>query len=146
MVKLPKYISSKKGSLHYQRAIPTKLHAVSKAKFYYFALGLNQHDSATKIYKAAKRAARGFELRCQMLENLSLESIPESELDMLFMEIIRRSVAKTGLYEYEKSIFKGPFKFSIQISKKLADLNDNLDNFNRKGKMRLTGGTQSSTT
>ena len=76
MDKLPKYISSKKGSLHYQRAIPTKLRAVSKAKFFYFALGLNQQDSATKIYKAAKRAAQGFELRCQMLENLSLESIP----------------------------------------------------------------------
>jgi hypothetical protein len=94
----------------------------------------------TKIYKAAKRAAQGFELRCQMLENLSLESIPESELDMLFMEIIRRSDAQTGLYQYEKSIFKGPFKFSIQVSKKLADLSDNQDNFNRKGKMRLIGG------
>ena len=49
---------------------------------------------------------------------------------MLFMEIIRRSDAQTGLYQYEKSIFKGPFKFSIQLSKKLADLNDNQDNFN----------------
>jgi hypothetical protein len=57
------------------------------------------------------------------------------------MEIIRRSDAQTGLYQYEKSIFKGPFKFSIQVSKKLADLNDNQDNFNRKGKIRLTGGT-----
>ena len=141
MGKLPKYISSKKGSLHYKRAIPTKLHAVSKAKFYYFALGLNQHDSVTKIFKAAKRADQGFKLRCQMLENLSLESTPETELDMLFMEIIRRSDGQTGLYEYEKSIFKGPFKYSIQVSKELADLNDNQHNFNKKGKMRLIGGT-----
>ncbi len=140
MGKLPKYISSKKGSLHYQRAIPTKYHAVSKAKFYYFALRLNEHDSATKIYEAAKRAAQGYKLRCKMLENLSPESIPESELDMLFMEIIRRSDGQTGLYEYEKSIFKGPFKFSIQVRKKLANPNDNQNNFDRKGKMRLTGG------
>ena len=140
MVNLPKYISSKKGSLHYQRAIPTKLHAVSKAKFYYFALELNQHDSAKKIYKAAKRAAQGFELRCQMLENISHKSIPESELDMLFMEVIRRSGERTGAYEYEKFLFKGPFKFSIHVSKKLADLDDNQNNFNKKGKMRLIGG------
>jgi len=42
MTKLPKYISVKKGSLHYQRAIPTRLRALSKAKFYYFPLGLNK--------------------------------------------------------------------------------------------------------
>ena len=59
---------------------------------------------------------------------------------MLFMEIIRRSDAQTGLYQYEKSKFIGPFKFSIPVSKTLADLNDNQDNFNRKGYMRLTGG------
>ena len=141
MVDLPKYISSKKGSLHYQRAIPTKLRSVSKAKYYFFPLGLTQKDSSAKIFKATKRAAQGFKLRCKMLENLSQQSIPESELDMLFMEIIRRSDGQTGLYEYEKSIFKGSFKFSIKVTKKLDDINDNQNNFNKKGKMRVTGVT-----
>ena len=141
MIELPKYISVKKGSLHYQRAIPTRLRALSKSKFYYFPLGLKQDSSKVHITQALRRASEGFRLRCQMLENFSRDSVPESELDMLFMEIIRRSSAQTLEYEYEKDLFKGPFKFSIHVRKQLADPNNNENNFNKKAKMRVPGRT-----
>ena len=136
---MPKYVSVKKGSLHYQRTIPTRLLAASKAKFYYFALGLKKGASNHQVTQAVARASKSFELRCQVLENLSQGSFPESEIDMLSMEIIRKFNAINAEYLYEKQLFKGVYKISLQIKKQLAGVRDSQNNFNRKPRMRVYG-------
>ena len=138
-INMPKYVSVKKGSLHYQRAIPRRLLANSKAKFYYFPLGLKESASNNQIIKAVAHASKSFELRCQILENLSQESFPESEIDMLSMEIIRKSNARNGEYAYEKKLFKGAYQISIQIKKQLAEVHGGQNNFNKKPRMRVSG-------
>ena len=127
--------------MHYQRAIPVRYRAVSKVKFYCFALGLTESANISQINNAVARASEGFRLKCEMLENISLESVPESELDMLLLEIARRSSARTGEYLYNKHLFKGAHKISIQISKQLASFDDTQDNVNKKPKMRVFGCT-----
>ena len=127
--------------MHYQRAIPVRFRAVSKVKFYCFALGLTESANISQINNAVARASEGFRLKCEMLENISLESVPESELDMLLLEIARRSSARTGEYLYNKHLFKGAHKISIQISKQLASFDDTQDNVNKKPKMRVFGCT-----
>tara|TARA_B110000285_G_scaffold162571_1_gene181548 strand:+ start:248 stop:664 length:417 start_codon:yes stop_codon:yes gene_type:complete len=136
---MPKYVSVKKGSLHYQRAIPRRFLVNSKAKFYYFPLGLKEGASNNQIIKAVAHASKSFELRCQMLESLSQESFPESEIDMLSMEIIRKFNARNGEYVYEKKLFKGVYKISIQIKKQLIEAHDSQNNFNKKPRMRVSG-------
>ncbi|MFT7267621.1 MAG: hypothetical protein ACI9LL_000996 [Porticoccus sp.] len=136
---MPKYVSVKKGSLHYQRAIPRRLLANSKAKFYYFPLGLKEGASTNQITKAVAHASKSFELRCQMLENLSQEPFPESEIDMLSMEIIKKCNARNGEYAYEKKLFKGAYQVSMQIKKQLAETHDGRNNFDNKPRMRVFG-------
>ena len=100
-MKLPKYVSSKKGSLHYQRGIPTRLRSRSKDAFYYFPLGLKDGASDSDIAKAVSKASEGYELKCKMITNSSPEAYGESEIDMLAMEILRKAKVKPGRYIFE---------------------------------------------
>jgi hypothetical protein len=102
-------------------------------------LGLKESASNNQITKAVAHASKSFELRCQILENLSQESFPESEIDILSMEIIKKSNARNGEYAYEKKLFKGAYQISIQIKKQLAEVHDGQNNFNKKPRMRVSG-------
>lgn len=68
MVKnLPKYVSLKRSSYHYQRQIPTRYQHISKSKYFTFPLGLKVGATEVELATAAQQAGDEFGRFCRLL-------------------------------------------------------------------------------
>ena len=68
MVKnLPKYVSLKRSSYHYQRQIPTRYQHISKSKYFTVPLGLKVGATEVELATAAQQAGDEFGRFCRLL-------------------------------------------------------------------------------
>ena len=64
---LPKYVSLKRSSYHYQRQIPTRYQHIAKSKYFTFPLGLKLGATEVELATAAQQAGDEFERFCRLL-------------------------------------------------------------------------------
>lgn len=101
-IKLPKYVSLKRSSYHYQRAYPTKLQSIAPSRFYSAALNLKVGASELDIFKAADAINKSFDLYCRTLENSDPNLFDDVEIDTLARKFLR----DRNLKEAELANFK----------------------------------------
>lgn len=87
--KTPKYVSLKRSSFHYQRAIPTKLHHLTRERYFTMPLGLKEGASEFKLFEAANRANNNFDLYCKTLENSDPNAYDSSEIEVLAAQLLK---------------------------------------------------------
>jgi len=101
MTKLPKYTRILKGSLYYQRDIPTRLRHLSPKKTFTHPLSLKANDaSESSLARAHYNATTQFELHCKMLENSDPSAFTKDELEKAALEILRKAKLQAGQYIY----------------------------------------------
>ncbi len=101
MAKLPKYTRALKGSLYYQRDIPTRLRHLSPKKTFTHPLSLKANEaSESALARAHSDATNEYVLHCKMLENSNPEAFTKDELDKAALEILRKAKLHSGQYVY----------------------------------------------
>lgn len=101
-IQLPKYVSLKRNSYHYQRAFPTKLQSVAPLRFYTEALNLKVGATELEIFRAADAINKTFELYCRTLENSDPTLYDDVEIDTLARKLLRdRQLCEAELANYE---------------------------------------------
>jgi integrase len=101
MAKLPKYTRELKGSLFYQRDIPTRLKHLSPKKTFTFPLSLKVLEaSESALAKAHSEATQAFELHCKMLETSNPEAFNTDDLERAAYEVLRKANRTAGQYTY----------------------------------------------
>lgn len=101
-IKLPKYVSLKRSSYHYQRAYPTKLLQLAPSRFYSAALNLKVGASELEIFKAADAINKNFDLHCRTLENSDPNLYDDDAIDTLARKFLKdRNLEEAGLADFK---------------------------------------------
>jgi len=98
-MKLPKYVTARKGSLHYQRQYPTKLRHLCHTKAFTRPLGLSaNHANNNEITKAAIDADEAYERQLKLITNSDPEAMSASDKDKAVIEFLRKRGLNKGQY------------------------------------------------
>ena len=98
-MKLPKYITARKGSLHYQRQYPTKLRHLCHTKVFTRPLGLSANNATNnEITKAALEADEAFERQLKLIVNSDPDALSGTEKDKAVVEFLRKRGLNKGQY------------------------------------------------
>ena len=101
-VKTPKYVSLKRSSFHFQRALPTRLHHLTSERYFTTPLGLKEGANELQLFQAADKANTDFELFCKTLEKSDPNAYDDSEIDALAFQMLKRRGATAGAFERVK--------------------------------------------
>jgi len=98
-MKLPKYVTARKGSLHYQRQYPTKLRHLCHTKVFTRPLGLSANNATNnEITKAALEADEAFERQLKLIVNSDPDALSGTEKDKAVVEFLRKRGLNKGQY------------------------------------------------
>ncbi|MDA7809781.1 site-specific integrase, partial [bacterium] len=98
-MKLPKYITARKGSLHYQRQYPTKLRHLCHTKVFTQPLGLSANNvTNNEITKAALEADEAFERQLKLIASSDPDALSATDKDKAVIEFLRKRGLNKGAY------------------------------------------------
>lgn len=98
-MKLPKYVTARKGSLHYQRQYPTKLRHLCQTKAFTKPLGLSANNSTNnEITKAAIEADEAFERQLKLIASSDPDALSATDRDKAVNEFLRKRGLSKGAY------------------------------------------------
>jgi len=98
-MKLPKYITARKGSLHYQRQYPTKLRHLCHTKVFTRPLGLSANNvTNNEITKAALEADEAFERQLKLIASSDPDALSATDKDKAVIEFLRKRGLNKGAY------------------------------------------------
>ena len=98
-MKLPKYITARKGSLHYQRQYPTKLRHLCQTKVFTQPLGLSANNvTNNEITKAALEADEAFERQLKLIASSDPDALSATDKDKAVIEFLRKRGLNKGAY------------------------------------------------
>jgi len=98
-MKLPKYISLRSGTYHYQRDYPTKLKHLCQTKAYTKPLGLFANNATTtEITKAAIEAGEAYYRQLTLISSSDPEALSATDKDKAVIEFLRRRGLSKGSY------------------------------------------------
>jgi integrase len=98
-MKLPKYISLRSGTYHYQRDYPTKLKHLCHTKAYTKPLGLFANNAtATEITKAALEAGEAYDRQLTLISSSDPDALSATDKDKAVIEFLRRRGLRKGQY------------------------------------------------
>lgn len=98
-MKLPKYITARKGSLHYQRQYPTKLRHLCHTKVFTQPLGLSVNNvTNNEITKAALEADEAFERQLKLIASSDPDALSATDKDKAVIEFLRKRGLNKGAY------------------------------------------------
>jgi len=98
-MKLPKYISLRSGTYHYQRDYPTKLKHLCHTKAYTKPLGLFANNAtATEITKAAIEAGEAYDRQLTLISSSDPDALSATDKDKAVIEFLRKRGLSKGAY------------------------------------------------
>ena len=98
-MKLPKYISLRSGTYHYQRDYPTKLKHLCHTKAYTKPLGLFANNAKEdQITKAAIEAGEAFDRQLILITNSDPDALSATDKDKAVIEFLRKRGLNKGQY------------------------------------------------
>jgi len=98
-MKLPKYISLRSGTYHYQRDYPTKLKHLCQTKAYTKPLGLFANNAtATEITKAAIEAGEAYDRQLTLISSSDPDALTATDKDKAVIEFLRKRGLSKGRY------------------------------------------------
>ena len=99
MTKLPKYVSVRKGSLHYQRQYPTKLKHLCQTTAFSRPLGLQIDDSdSDQITKAALECSEAYKRHLTLVSNSDPDALSATDKDKAVVEFLRKRGLNKGQF------------------------------------------------
>ena len=99
MTKLPKYVSVRKGSLHYQRQYPTKLRHLCQTTAFSRPLGLQIDDSdSDQITKAALECSEAYKRHLTLVTNSDPDALSATDKDKAVVEFLRKRGLNKGQF------------------------------------------------
>ena len=99
MTKLPKYVSVRKGSLHYQRQYPTKLRHLCQTTAFSRPLGLQIDDSdSDQITKAALECSEAYKRHLTLVSNSDPDALSATDKDKAVVEFLRKRGLNKGQF------------------------------------------------
>ena len=99
MTKLPKYVSVRKGSLHYQRQYPTKLRHLCQTTAFSRPLGLQIDDSdSDQITKAALECSEAYKRHLTLVSNSNPDALSATDKDKAVVEFLRKRGLNKGQF------------------------------------------------
>ena len=97
--KLPKYVTARKGSLHYQRQYPTKLRHLCQTKAFTRPLGLAVNNATSnEITKAAIDADEAFERQLKLIASSDPDALSATDKDKAVIEFLRKRGLNKGQF------------------------------------------------
>tara|TARA_B110000211_G_scaffold232788_1_gene297336 strand:+ start:76 stop:1581 length:1506 start_codon:yes stop_codon:yes gene_type:complete len=98
-MKLPKYITARKGSLHYQRQYPTKLRHLCHTKVFTRPLGLSANNATNnEITKAAIDADEAYQRQLILITNSDPDALNATDKDKAVVDFLRKRGLNKGQY------------------------------------------------
>ena len=98
-MKLPRYITARKGSLHYQRQYPTKIKHLCHTKVFTRPLGLSANNvTNNEITKAALEADEAFERQLKLIASSDPDALSATDKDKAVIEFLRKRGLSKGTY------------------------------------------------
>ena len=98
-MKLPKYITARKGSLHYQRQYPTKLRHLCHTKVFTRPLGLSANNATNnEITKAAIDADEAYQRQLILITNSDPDALSATDKDKAVVDFLRKRSLSKGQY------------------------------------------------
>jgi integrase len=95
---LPKYVSLKRSSYHYQRQIPTRYQHITKSKYFTFPLGLKLGATEVELATAAQRAGDEFERFCRLLSVSDPAALSAQDIEHSAHALLkRRGISQSSL-------------------------------------------------
>ena len=97
--KLPKYVTARKGSLHYQRQYPTKLRHLCQTKAFTRPLGLAVNNATSnEITKAAIDADEAYQRQLILITNSDPDALSATDKDRAVVDFLRKRGLSKGAY------------------------------------------------
>lgn len=93
---LPKYVSLKRSSYHYQRQIPTRYQHIAKSKYFTFPLGLKLGATEVELATAAQRAGDEFERFCRLLSVSDPAALSAQDIENSAHALLKRRGLSQG--------------------------------------------------
>ena len=98
-MKLPKYVTARKGSLHYQRQYPTKLRHLCQTTAFSRPLGLQIDDSdSDQITKAALECSEAYKRHLTLVSNSDPDALSATDKDRAVVEFLRKRGLNKGQF------------------------------------------------
>ena len=93
---LPKYVSLKRSSYHYQRQIPARYQHLTKSKYFTFPLGVKVGATEVELATAAQLAGDEFHRFCRLLSVSDLNTLSAQEIEKSALALLRRKGLAQG--------------------------------------------------
>ena len=98
-MKLPKYITNRSGTYHYQRDYPTKLRHLCQTKAFTRPLGLSANNASTdQITKAALGAGEAYQRQLILITNSDPDALNATDLAKAAGDFLRKRGLSKGQY------------------------------------------------
>ena len=98
-MKLPKYITARKGSLHYQRQYPTKIKHLCHTTAFSRPLGLSvKHATDDEITKAALESSEAYARQLKLIASSDPDALSATDKDKAVIEFLRKRGLNKGAY------------------------------------------------
>lgn len=101
-IQLPRYVSQRRDSYHFQRSIPTRLMHLTSLRFFTMPLGLKVGASERQLYEATDFAQNQFALYCKTLEVSDPNAYADTELNELALKMLRERNASLSEFQQIK--------------------------------------------
>ena len=98
-MKLPKYITARKGSLHYQRQYPTKIKHLCHTTAFSRPLGLSvKHATDDEITKATLESSEAYARQLKLIASSDPDALSATDKDKAVIEFLRKRGLNKGQY------------------------------------------------